>query len=73
MRRLAKMPKRIRNALKKIKNKRGEVTYEFNGKVDAARLLASMNSWEAPKEVNMNVNDPTKKVMNFGFEKDDEK
>lgn len=67
------MPKRIRNALKKIKNKRGEVTYEFNGKVDAARLLASMNSWEAPKEVNMNVNDPTKKVMNFGFEQDDEK
>ena len=61
------MPKRLRRSLKKIKNKRGEVSYELNGKIEAARLLASMNGWEAPKEVQMNVKGENKTVMNFGF------
>ncbi len=47
------LPKRMRNALKKIKNNRGIVEYEFNGRVEAARLLASLNGWNAPKEVNV--------------------
>lgn len=48
------LPKRMRNALKKIKNNRGVVEYEFNGRVEAARLLGSWNGWDAPKEVNVN-------------------
>ena len=47
------MPKRMRKALKKIKNKFGEITYEFNGKTEAAALLAKMNGWEAPTTVNL--------------------
>lgn len=68
----SQMPKRLRKALKKIKNKRGEVTYEFNGKTEAARLLASMNGWEAPKEVNVNgnMNVDGRKIMDFGLPKD---
>ena len=47
------MPTRMRKALKKIKNKFGEITYEFNGKTEAAALLARMNGWEAPTTVNL--------------------
>ncbi|MBQ9821000.1 MAG: terminase small subunit, partial [Muribaculaceae bacterium] len=47
------MPTRMRKALKKIKNKFGEITYEFNGKTEAAALLAKMNGWEAPTTVNL--------------------
>lgn len=43
------MPKRIRNAMKKITNKKGEVSYEFTGKTEAARLLGAWNGWDADK------------------------
>lgn len=69
------MPVHLRKALKKIKNKRGEVSYEFNGKTEAARLLASMNGWEAPKEVKMtgDVGVGVRRVMDFsGLPEDDE-
>ena len=71
---LNQMPKRMRKAIKKIKIKRGEVTYEFNGKTETARLLASMNGWEAPKEVNVNggVSLDGKRIMDFGLPKDEE-
>lgn len=52
----SQLPKRTRNALKKIKNSKGVVEYEFNGKVEAARLLGAWNAWDAPKEVNVNAN-----------------
>lgn len=45
------MPKRVRNAMKKISNDKGKVSYEFNGKVEAAKLLASMNGWNAPQQI----------------------
>ena len=70
------MPEHIRKSLKKIKNtKRGEVSYEFNGKTEAAKLLASMNGWEAPKKVEMggNMAIEGKHVMDFsGLPEDDE-
>lgn len=69
------MPVHMRKALKKIKNSKGEVSYEFNGKTEAARLLASMNGWEAPKEVKMtgDVGVGVRRVMDFsGLPEDDE-
>lgn len=58
----------IRKSLKKIKNTKGVVSYEFNGKTEAAKLLASMNGWEAPKEVNVNgdITSGGKRLMDFG-------
>ena len=47
------MPKRIRNAMKKITNKKGEVSYEFTGKTEAARLLGAWNGWDAEKTINV--------------------
>ena len=62
------MPEHIRKSLKKIKNTKGVVSYEFNGKTEAAKLLASMNGWEAPKEVNVNgdITSGGKRLMDFG-------
>ena len=65
------LPKRARNSLKKIQNKRGEVTYEFNGKTEAARLLASMNGWEAPRQVSISGDNGQTAELRIGF--DDEK
>ena len=66
------LPKRSRNALKKIQNKRGEVTYEYHGKTEAARLLGAWNGWEADKNVNLNNGDG-KKIgeIRIGFDDED--
>lgn len=64
------LPKRARNSLKKIQNKRGEVTYEFNGKTEAARLLASMNGWEAPKQVSISGDNGQSAELRIGFDED---
>ena len=65
----SQLPKRTRNALKKIQNKRGEVVYEFNGKTEAARLLGAWNGWEADKNVNIKGGDGNKVgELRIGFE-----
>lgn len=60
------LPKNVRNALKKIKNNRGVVEYEFNGKVEAARLLGSWNGWDAPKEINVTNGDLSELGLDLG-------
>lgn len=62
------LPKRIRNALKKIKNNRGVVEYELNGRVEAARLLGSWNGWDAPKEVNVKNTGSVMGELRIGFD-----
>lgn len=66
------LPKRMRNALRKIRNNRGVVEYEFNNKVDAARLLGAWNGWDAPKEVNVNNRGSMSGELRIGFGDDDE-
>lgn len=68
----SQLPKRTRNALKKIQNKRGEVTYEFNGKTEAARLLGAWNGWEADKNVNIKGGEGNKiSELRIGFDEND--
>ena len=65
----SQLPKRARNAMKKMTNKRGEVTYEFNGKTEAAKLLASMNGWNAPQQVSVTGKDGVAmKELRIGFD-----
>ena len=69
----SQLPKRTRNALKKIQNKRGEVVYEFNGKTEAARLLGAWNGWEADKNVNIKGGDGNKVgELRIGFDDNEE-
>ncbi len=63
------MPKRARNAMKKISNDKGKVSYEFNGKVEAAKLLASMNGWNAPQQIALTGKDGVKtNEIRIGFD-----
>ena len=64
------LPKRARNALKKIKNNRGVVEYEFNGKVEAARLLGAWNGWDAPTQLNVNNTNNVLGELRIGFDDD---
>ena len=66
------LPKKARNALKKIKNNRGVVEYEFNGKVEAARLIGSWNGWDAPKELNVNSKNIMGGEIRIGYNDDEE-
>ena len=66
------LPKRMRNALKKIKNSKGMVEYEFNGKVEAARLLGSWNGWDAPKEVSVKNTGNVMGELRIGFGDEEE-
>ena len=72
MRTPCQLPKRMRNALKKIKNSKGVVEYEFNGKVEAARLLGSWNGWDAPKEVNVKNTGNVMGELRIGFDDDED-
>ncbi|WP_300700982.1 terminase small subunit [Bacteroides sp.] len=65
------LPKKLRNALKKISNKRSGVTYEFNGKTEAARLLGAWNGWDAPKKIDLTNGMAKVGELRIGF--DDEK
>ena len=65
------LPKRARNAMKKISNEKGKVTYEFNGKTEAAKLLASMNGWNAPQQVSISGKNGEKaNELRIGFDEE---
>ncbi len=66
------LPKRTRNALKKIKNNKGLVEYELHGKVEAARLLGSWNGWSAPKEVNVKNTGNLLGELRIGFDSEED-
>lgn len=68
----SQLPKRIRNALKKIKNDKGVVEYEFSGKVEAARLLGSWNGWDAPKDLNIKSTGSMLGELRIGFDDDED-
>lgn len=63
------IPKRLRNAMKSIKNNKGVVSYEFNGKTEAARLLGSWNGWDAPTQIDVRSKD---RELTIGFDDEDE-
>lgn len=60
-----RLPKRVRRAIKTIRNNRGSVTYDLQSKTEAANWLAKVNGWEAPKEENVNIYPNGQRVMDF--------
>lgn len=67
------MSRRQRNAIKRIVNNRGSITIDFNDKTAAAALLAKMNAWLSPTEVNIDGGGDGKVIMlGFGKKKSDE-
>lgn len=66
------MPKRLRNAMKKITNKKGEVSYELIGKTEAARLLGAWNGWDADKTINVKNDGNKIGELRIGFDENEE-
>lgn len=66
------LPKRVRNAMRKITNNKGMVSYEFNGKTEAARLLGAWNGWDAPREVNLRSEGNLTGELMIGFDDEEE-
>ena len=66
----SQLSKRARNALKKIQNKRGEVTYEYHGKTEAARLLGAWNGWDAPTKIDLTNSGGKSGELRIGFDDD---
>ena len=64
------IPKRLRNALKKIQNSKGKVSYEFNGKTEAARLLGAWNGWDAPTKIDLTSSGGKTGELRIGFDDD---
>lgn len=62
------LPRNVRNALKTIRNNKGVISYEFNGKTEAARLLGSWNGWNAPQEVNLKSDNKVAGELRIGFD-----
>lgn len=67
----SQLPKRLRNALKKIQNNKGKVTYEFNGKTEAARLLGAWNGWDAPTRIDLTNGVGKSGELRIGFDEED--
>lgn len=67
------LPKRLRKAIKTIRNNRGSVSYDFNSKTEAAKTLASLAGWEAPKKVDLQggIGIDGRKIMDFGLGDDE--
>jgi phage terminase small subunit len=57
-----------KKALKKVSNKRGEVSYEFHSKTDAIAKLAAMNGWDAARKVEVGGKLETNNNIVFGNE-----
>lgn len=65
----SQMPKHIRRALKSIKNNKGVISYELNGKTEAARLLGAWNGWNAPTQVE--IGGSIKGELKIGFDEEE--
>lgn len=66
----SQLPKRLRNSLKKIQNIKGKVSYEFNGKTEAARLLGAWNGWDAPTKIDLTNSGGKSGELRIGFDDD---
>ncbi len=71
-RHICEMPRSLRIAIRKIKrDRKGAVTVEFIGKVEAAKLLACMNGWMQPTEVRLSGGDtPVQHDLRIGFDEE---
>lgn len=57
-----------KKALRKVTNKRGEVSYEFHSKTEAIAKLAAMNGWDAARKVEVGGRLETDNNIVFGNE-----
>lgn len=62
------LSKKMRHAVKSIRGKGENVSYELHGKIDAARLLGSWNGWDAPQQLDVRQNKMMMGELRIGFD-----
>ena len=68
----SQLSRKIRNAIKTIRGKGDNISYELHNKIEAARLLGAWNGWDAPKVVDLNnKNNFTLGEIRIGFDDED--
>lgn len=65
------LSKRARNAVKRMTNNNGRVSYELHGKIEAIKAYAAMNGLNAAQEVNVTTNASLSGDIRIGFDDDD--
>ncbi len=66
------LSKRARNAVKRMTNNNGRVSYELHGKVEAIKAYAAINGLNAAQEVNVTNRGSMSGEIRIGFDVDDE-
>lgn len=66
------LSKRARNAVKRMTNNNGRVSYELHGKVEAIKAYAAINGLNAAQEVNVNNRGSMLGEIRIGFDDDSE-
>lgn len=66
------LSKRARNAVKRMTNDNGRVSYELHGKVEAIKAYAAINGLNAAQEVNVNSRSAVTGELRIGFDDEDE-
>jgi len=65
------LSKRARNAVKRMTNNNGRVSYELHGKVEAIKAYAAINGLNAAQEVNVNNRGSMSGEIRIGFDDED--
>lgn len=66
------LSKKMRHAVKAIRGKGDNVSYELHGKIEAARLLGSWNGWDAPQQIDVRQGNVVMGELRIGFDDDDD-
>lgn len=66
------LSKRARNAIKRMTNNNGRVSYELHGKVEAIKAYAAINGLNAAQEVNVNNRGSMIGEIRIGFDDEEQ-
>ncbi len=62
------LSKKMRNAVKSIRGSGDNLSYELHGKIEAAKLLASLNGWNVPQQMNLRQTGEMMGEIRMGFD-----
>lgn len=62
------LSKKMRNAVKAVRGSGDNLSYELHGKIEAAKLLASLNGWNAPQQMNLRQTGGMIGELRIGFD-----
>lgn len=68
IRRPWQLSRKMRNAVKSVRGSGDNLTYELHGKIEAAKLLATLNGWNEPQQMNVRQTGGMFGELRIGFD-----